>query len=129
MAAVSVITPAWNAAAYIGETIASVRAQTFQDWEWLIVDDGSDDATPAMIAAEAARDSRIRLLRQSNAGPSAARNRAMQDARGAWFTFLDSDDVWQPGFLAAQLRVFDAHPDTAARPGSRAARRHRCRET
>jgi GT2 family glycosyltransferase len=112
VAAVSIITPAWNAAACIGETIASVLAQTFADWEWLIVDDGSSDETVRIVRAHAERDPRITLIQQPNAGPSAARNRAMREATGRWFAFLDSDDVWQPGFLAAQLRVFDAHPDT-----------------
>jgi glycosyltransferase involved in cell wall biosynthesis len=110
---VSVITPAWNAATHIAETIASVRAQTIQDWEWLIVDDGSTDLTAAIVEAVARGDARIRLLRQRNAGPSAARNHAMREARGAYFAFLDSDDVWQPGFLAAQLGVFTEHPDTS----------------
>jgi hypothetical protein len=110
--AVSVITPAWNAAAWLPETIASVRAQTVADWEWLIVDDGSTDATAAIVERASAADPRIRLLRQSNSGPSAARNRAMREARGAYFAFLDSDDVWDPRFLDAQLLVFAAHPET-----------------
>jgi len=112
VAAISIVTPAWNAAAYIGETIASVRSQTFEDWEWLIVDDGSTDDTAAVVRAHAAIDPRITLLQQPNAGPSAARNRAMRHAVGRWFAFLDSDDVWQPHFLEAQLGVFQAHPDT-----------------
>ena len=112
MAAVSIITPAWNAAAYIEETIASVRAQAFEDWEWLIVDDGSTDDTVAIVGAHAARDPRITLLRQTNAGPSAARNRAMGRAAGQWFAFLDSDDTWAPRFLEAQLDVFTRHHDT-----------------
>jgi GT2 family glycosyltransferase len=112
MAAVSIITPAWNAVPYLTETIASVRAQTLQDWEWLIVDDGSVDGTAEIVRAAAAGDSRIRLLRQTNAGPSAARNRAMRAATGQWFAFLDSDDGWQPTFLEAQLAVFSVHPDT-----------------
>ena len=112
MAAVSIITPAWNAAAYISETIASVRAQTLPDWEWLIVDDGSTDETVSIIRAAAALDPRIRLLQQTNAGPSAARNRAMREASGEWFAFVDSDDGWRPQFLAAQLAVFRSHPGT-----------------
>jgi glycosyltransferase involved in cell wall biosynthesis len=112
VAAVSIITPAWNAAAYIRETIASVRAQTCDDWEWLIVDDGSTDDTAAIVREYAAIDRRITLLPQRNSGPSAARNHAMRIATGQWFTFLDSDDVWQPGFLEAQLAVFRQHPDT-----------------
>jgi teichuronic acid biosynthesis glycosyltransferase TuaG len=112
VAAVSIITPAWNAGPHIGETIASVRAQTFSDWEWLIVDDGSTDDTAAIVREYAALDARIILLRQGNAGPSAARNLAMRRAAGQWFAFLDSDDVWQPQFLDAQLRVFREHHDT-----------------
>jgi glycosyltransferase involved in cell wall biosynthesis len=114
VAAVSVITPAWNAALYIRETIASVRAQTLTDWEWLIVDDGSADDTATIVSAAAAVDGRIRLLRQPNGGPSAARNRAMREARGEWFAFLDSDDVWHPGFLEAQMRVIRRYPETDA---------------
>ena len=112
MAAVSIITPAWNAAAYIEETIASVRAQTRQDWEWLIVDDGSTDDTVGIVCAAAALDPRIRVIQQTNTGPSAARNRAMRDASGEFFTFLDSDDTWQPQFLAMQLEIFREFPET-----------------
>lgn len=112
MPAVSVITPAWNAAGFIGATIESVLAQTFTDWELVIVDDGSTDATASIVNAYADRDPRVRLLQQKNAGPSAARNHAMRQARGAFFAFLDSDDRWQPTFLRAQLDVFAAHPDT-----------------
>ena len=118
MAAVSVITPAWNAAAHLTETIQSVRAQTFSDWEWVIVDDGSTDATIDIIRAATVAEPRIRLLQQRNAGPSAARNHAMRHARGDWFAFLDSDDVWQPRFLEAQLEVFRLHPETSLVTGT-----------
>lgn len=118
MPAVSVITPAWNAAAFLRETIDSVLAQTFTDWEMLIVDDGSTDDTAAIVRSYAARDDRIRLLQQPNAGPSAARNRGMRHARGAFFAFLDSDDRWQPGFLQAQIDVFERFPDTALVTGN-----------
>jgi teichuronic acid biosynthesis glycosyltransferase TuaG len=116
--AVSVVTPAWNAASYIGETIASVRAQTFADWELLIVDDGSTDGTVAIVERAAAEDGRIRLLHQSHAGPSAARSLAMSQANGRFFAFLDSDDSWDPGFLQAQLAVFSRHPETALVTGN-----------
>jgi glycosyltransferase involved in cell wall biosynthesis len=110
---VSVITPAYNAAPFLRETIESVRKQTVDDWEMVIVDDGSSDDTAAIIEEYAARDARIRLLTQGNSGPSAARNRAMSAARGAWFAFLDSDDLWLPEFLAHQLAVLERYPDTA----------------
>jgi hypothetical protein len=109
---VSVITPAWNAAAFLAETLDSVLGQTFTDWEMLVVDDGSSDETPQIVSSYVQRDARIRLLRQANAGPSAARNHAMREARGRFFACLDSDDRWAPSFLAAQLEVFERHPDT-----------------
>jgi glycosyltransferase involved in cell wall biosynthesis len=118
VSAVSVITPAWNAGAYIGETIASVRAQTFTDWELLIVDDGSTDDTVAIVERAEAEDPRIRLLHQSHAGPSAARSLAMFEARGQFFAFLDSDDTWDPRFLEAQLAVFSSYPQTALVTGN-----------
>lgn len=112
MVTVSIITPAWNAAPFITETVDSVLAQTFPDWELLVVDDGSTDETAAIVEAFARRDSRIRLLRQGNAGPSAARNHGMREARGRFLAFLDSDDTWAPRFLQAQLEVFERYPDT-----------------
>lgn len=112
MPAISVITPAWNAAGHIGETVASVREQTLTDWEWLIVDDGSTDGTIDIIQQFAGLDPRIRLLTQQHAGPSAARNLAMAAARGAHFAFLDSDDLWLPRFLEEQAAVFASHPNT-----------------
>jgi glycosyltransferase involved in cell wall biosynthesis len=113
-----VITPAWNAAAHLRETIDSVRAQTLTDWEWLIVDDGSTDETVSIVEEHVAADPRIRLLTQSHAGPSAARNLAMATATGGYYAFLDSDDVWYPGFLQAQVDVFRRHPDTGLVTGN-----------
>jgi glycosyltransferase involved in cell wall biosynthesis len=110
---VSVITPAYNAARFLAETIESVRRQTFEDWELLIVDDGSTDDTVAIVERCAASDRRIRLLRQANAGPSAARNHGMRAAHGTFFAFLDSDDQWLPTFLEHQLGVFAMHPETS----------------
>ncbi len=113
MPAVSVITPAFNAASFIRDAMDSVRAQTFDDWELLVIDDGSTDDTVEIVKDYMDRDGRIRLLQQSNRGPSAARNHAMSLARGAFFTFLDSDDAWDPEYLASQLEVFRLHPETA----------------
>lgn len=118
MPAVSIITPAWNAADYVEATIDSVRSQTFTDWEMIVIDDGSSDATPAIVARHAALDSRIRLARQANAGVAAARNHGMRLARGQYFVLLDSDDIWLPEFLAAQIEVFDRHPDTGLVTGN-----------
>lgn len=103
-ALVSIVTPAYRAAAFIGETIRSVQAQTYPHFEMLIVDDCSPDDTQAVVRAAAAADPRIRLLAQPrNAGPAAARNRALSEARGRWIAFLDSDDLWLPRKLELQL--------------------------
>jgi teichuronic acid biosynthesis glycosyltransferase TuaG len=109
-ALVSIVTPAYRAAAFIAETIASVQAQTYRQLEMLIVDDCSPDDTAALVQAAAAGDSRIRLLQQPrNAGPAAARNRALAAARGRWVAFLDSDDLWLPQKLERQLPFHRAH--------------------
>lgn len=105
MALVSVITPAYRAERFIGETIASVQAQTHGDFEMLIADDVSPDGTAAVVEAIAARDPRIRLLRRPrNGGPAASRNTALEAARGRFIAFLDSDDLWLPHKLETQLR-------------------------
>lgn len=101
---VSIVTPAYRAAHFIGETIRSVQAQTYQDFEMLVVDDCSPDDTAAIVESFSAGDPRIRLLRQpTNGGPAAARNRALAEARGRWIAFLDSDDTWLPRKLEKQL--------------------------
>jgi teichuronic acid biosynthesis glycosyltransferase TuaG len=101
---VSVITPAWKAEQWIGETIESVLAQTYTNWEMWVVDDLSPDHTAGIVLHYAARDSRVRLIRQPvNGGPAAARNAAILAAKGRWLAFLDSDDLWLPEKLATQL--------------------------
>ena len=101
---VSVITPAYGAARFIEATIASARAQTFQDWEMLVVDDASTDATPELVAEQARQDPRIRLYHNPRqAGASASRNLAIEAAAGRWLAFLDSDDLWLPDKLERQL--------------------------
>ena len=105
---VSVITPAWNAAATLEATIASVAAQSFPDWEMLVADDGSADTTPAIAAAWAARDPRIRPLPgPGREGPAGARNRAIRAARGRFIAFLDADDRWRPEKLARQIAFME----------------------
>lgn len=108
---VTVIVPAYNAAATLDASIASVREQTFGDWELLISDDGSTDATRRIARRWAASDPRIFVLSHPNGGVSAARNRAAAAARGDFLAFLDSDDLWAPSKLAIQLAAFDAQPD------------------
>ena len=108
---VSIIMPAYEVGPYIGAAIESVRAQTFTEWELLIGDDGSTDATNEIASRWADRDPRVRVLRQHNAGISAARNLALRNSSGRIIAILDSDDLWEPEYLAAQVGVLDAHPD------------------
>ena len=104
MPIVSVITPAYNSSVTIRETINSVRGQTFQDWEMLIVDDGSEDATWEVINEVRCLDNRIRVFRQPvNMGAAAARNLAMHNAQGRYIAFLDADDLWLPEKIEKQL--------------------------
>ena len=92
MPTISVIIPCHNAAAFVGYTLASLQAQTFTDWEAILIDDGSTDATPEILSSWGERDKRIRLIRQENQGLGKARNVGILDARGQFIHFLDSDD-------------------------------------
>lgn len=100
---VSIITPCYNGERFIAETLDSVLGQTYAQWELFVVDDGSTDRTAAIAEAYAAKDSRIRVLRQKNAGTACARNRALREANGRYIALLDADDVWEPDFLERQL--------------------------
>src|SRR6185369_15345215 len=101
---VSIITPAYNAALLIPQTIESAQSQTFRDWEMLIVDDCSTDDTCAVVERYAVSDPRIHLLRQpENGGTARARNAALKAASGRYIAFLDSDDKWLPEKLEHQL--------------------------
>lgn len=114
---VSVVVPFLNAQRFLAESIASVRAQTFRDWELLLVDDGSRDGGTDIARACATRDpERVRYLEHpghARRGASAARNLGIRYARGRYLALLDADDVWVPGKLEAQLAVAAAHPDAA----------------
>ena len=99
---VSVIIPAFRAAPYIGEALASVCSQTFPDFEILLVNDGSPDTDDLERAIEPYRH-RIIYIEQENRGPGGARNTAISHARGEFLAFLDSDDVWLPHYLAEQI--------------------------
>jgi teichuronic acid biosynthesis glycosyltransferase TuaG len=103
---VSIITPVYNAARWLPETLASVRAQTHEDWEHILVDDCSTDDSLAIIEAAARDDSRIRAVRAPrNGGPSAARNLALKAARGRFIAFLDADDLWLPEKLTRSVAL------------------------
>lgn len=109
---ISVIVPAYNAAATIREALASVAAQGRTDCEVIVVDDASRDETPRILQAEFAHRLGFRILRLGqNAGPAVARNRAIAEASGTWLAFLDGDDAWLPERLATQLALADVQPD------------------
>ena len=105
---VSVIIPTYNRGWIVGEAIDSVLDQDFRDYELIVVDDGSDDNTPAILAAYGKK---IKVLRQSNRGVSAARNYGITAATGRLIAFLDSDDIWLPRKLFTQVKFFAENPD------------------
>jgi glycosyltransferase involved in cell wall biosynthesis len=113
---VSAVITTYNYAEFIREAIESVLAQTLQPDEIVVIDDGSTDATPSIVAEYAARG--VRYVRQENAGAAAARNRGLQEARGEFIAYLDADDIWLPGKLAAQVRFLRGRPDAVAVSGS-----------
>lgn len=107
----SIVMPCYNAAAHLATSVGSVLAQTRQDWELIIVDDGSKDLSWPTLERLAADEPRIRIFWQPNAGAAAARNRGLRETRGACIAFLDSDDTWHPEFLDAMMTALDANPD------------------
>ena len=107
---ISVITPTYNRADFLPEAVRSVLDQTFQDFELLIVDDGSTDKTPETLEPFL-KDQRVRYEFQPNQGQSVARNRALEKARGQFICFLDSDNAWLPDKLEHQLAAFNQHPE------------------
>lgn len=112
MPKISVIMPVYNGEKYIAEAIASVRAQTLEDWELIVVNDGSTDQTVGIV--EAFGDARIRLFSQSNAGEAAARNTGLAVANGDYVAFLDADDLFLPSALCSSARYLDAHHEVGA---------------
>ena len=102
---VSVVIPAFNAEATIDETLRSVRSQSHDQLEIIVVDDGSTDDTLAIAERHADRDTRITIIRQDNAGVAAARNAGWQAARAEFIAFIDADDLWAPGKVERQLRA------------------------
>ena len=101
---ISIITPAYNSARWIKQTISSVLAQNYTHFEWIIVNDGSNDETQDII--KNIKDSRIILINQKNKGEAEARNTGIRHAKGSLITFIDSDDLWKPTFLSRLSAVF-----------------------
>ena len=108
MPLVSVVIPVYNGERFLRESLESVFAQTFHDYEVVCVDDGSTDDSHALLQQYGAR---VRVIQQANAGQSAARNEGVQQATGAFVAFLDQDDRWYPSKLAQQVAVLNAEPD------------------
>ena len=101
---ISIITPMYNASKYVAQTLESVLKQTYQNWEMIIVNDGSKDNSADIVSKYTEKDSRIHLINQLNGGSAAARNNALRHARGRYISFLDSDDLWESDFLEKQIR-------------------------
>lgn len=104
---VSIIMPSYNTAQYIRQSIQSVLAQTYLNWELIIVDDCSSDNTENVVSVFL-NDNRIKFLKnERNSGAAVSRNRALREARGKWIAFLDSDDLWEPEKLEKQIAFME----------------------
>ena len=107
-ALVSIITPSFNSAKFIAETIQSVQHQTHQNWEMIIVDDGSFDETEHIVRSIIEKDKRIQFYKLTqNSGPAIARNTGIEKASGKYLTFIDADDIWFPTFIENSIKTID----------------------
>jgi len=106
--------PVYNGERFLAEALESILGQTFREFEFVIVDDGSTDASPAILADYASRDSQIRVIRQANAGIVAALNRGLRECRAPLVARMDADDVSLPERFAAQAEYLTNHPDVVA---------------
>ncbi|MGF1589132.1 MAG: glycosyltransferase family 2 protein [Pleurocapsa sp.] len=109
MPKVSVIVPAYNAMAYLPETIANLLEQTYTDFEVVVVNDGSTDNIEEWVSQIS--DSRVRLVTQENKGLARARNAGIKESQGEYLAFLDADDLWESTKLAKQVEVLASHPE------------------
>ena len=110
---VSVVVPLYNKARFIGRCLDSILAQSFSDFEVIVVDDGSTDAS-LELARVYQRDPRVRVVSQQNAGPGAARNRGAQESRGEFLAPLDADDAWEVNYLSESVRLLDSYGASVA---------------
>ena len=107
----SVVIPVFNGADHLESAVGSLLAQDFTDWEAIVVDDGSTDATAEVARRLAGQDGRVRVVHQNNGGVSVARNRGLDEARGEWIAWLDADDAYVPGALSRIAAIADDNPD------------------
>jgi glycosyltransferase involved in cell wall biosynthesis len=116
---ISIVTPAYNATNFLRATLESVLAQTFTDWEQVVVDDGSTDKTREIAESYAAKDSRIRVVQKANGGVATARNFGYERVNPAseYVIFLDHDDTWKPDTLERLLKALEAAPSAVAAHG------------
>lgn len=115
MPAISVILPVYNATSFLPDTMDSILKQSFADFELICVDDGSTDDTPSMLASYAQRDYRIRIIRQENEGPGAARNTGLDNATGEFVLMLDSDDIYDASmFESMHSRAIETNAEVVA---------------
>lgn len=105
---VSIIMPSYNCGKYVEETIRSVQAQTYQNWEIIFMDDCSSDNTVGIVNALREKDNRIKFFQNNaNSGAAVSRNNALRRAKGRWIAFLDCDDIWEPKKLEKQIRFME----------------------
>ena len=103
---VSIITPTFNSELFISDTIKSIIAQTYTDWELLITDDCSTDETWNLLQEYASKDKRIKVFQLNrNSGAGIARNNSIKHAKGDYLTFIDADDLWEPNFITTSLSL------------------------
>ncbi len=107
---VTVIVPCYNQGRYLSEALRTLQSQSLQEWECVVVDDGSTDDSAEIMNRLAADETRMRLVRQENAGPSAARNRGIKEARGRYVQFLDADDLLEPEKLRVHVGELEHNP-------------------
>lgn len=108
MPLVSIVMPVFNAERFLEESLASVLAQSFFDWELIAIDDCSTDRSASILDSTAKQDGRVRLFKSAmNSGPGASRNIGLQAATGKYLAFLDSDDTWHPDKLAVQVSYME----------------------
>lgn len=116
---ISIIVPAHNAEKFLKTTLDSISLQTHEQWECIVVDDGSSDRTAAIAAAKCAQDSRFKMVRQSCGGPSRARNRGFLESlpSTAFVSFMDADDLWEPVALSQLMRTLQRSPSAVGAHG------------